>query len=45
MSFWQQLRDVARMQIEDFFKVRAQTVLIMLGVVAALILFAYLRTT
>ncbi|HEX8466068.1 MAG TPA: hypothetical protein VF627_15750 [Abditibacterium sp.] len=51
MTFWNQIRDAVRMQLEDFgrqiegfFNVRAQTVMAVLGIVAALILYAYLRT-
>ena len=44
MSFWNQLREALRLQIEDFFRVPWQAVAVMLVVIALLIEVAYLRT-
>lgn len=43
MSFWKQLREATRLEIEDFFNVKWQGVALVLVVVAALILEAYLE--
>ena len=44
MPFWKQVREAIQCQIEDFFNVRWQAVVLMLLVVVALIERAYMRT-
>ncbi len=43
MSFWQQRGNAISGEIEDFFRVKAQTVILMLPVIAGLVGFAVLR--